>query len=776
MLGTKRRLLSVRFLAVLFVLGWLVVLFRYDSKNGKVESCSDGSCKVDDTTPSKTSSTKSSECSSLISSVVRYVDEGSGASQRVVCLQGVATSVVSDVLCALPNAVVSVTSNLSACNVRYGDYRYLSPPETERLCEATVLSIPEGVTQIMHIPFFAARSDLSREVAVRDGTSTIFAARGEASSVRLGGQCVIRRIKEPQDASFPIWVMRMPEDDDASNPFAQAAEQYAIQRGYGFAAPTRECVAAATARMPISWQKIAFLWEAAAQGLDGWVLWLDPLALVTNMETKLEVILKGPPGRKANLLVGQDAQPPYLLNVGVLLVRMGKQGADLLETIWRCGVVKQWTGPQSFYWDQNALTYLTEHGMSHAEFWYWHSGIRLLPHRVISSFMRQGGSVDSDLKSGHWRQGDFIALMTGVNRENALAQAKQMQGSTLPLMWLSSPYRYPSKYLTPPMYSVALDTFFFASEPTWLVFATQDPKRYSINPSCVWWGDEKPYDRVWCVVRTINYYLNLETGAYEWPSVGLTINQFFELSAKQYANSPGETFTLPSTMEMEIPTSITSRLYRTNTEGFEDVKLIRVGDKLYGICTSLQMTESKNCVIVLLTLDQHRVVSALPLRGYRDNDCHKNWMPFIYEGSLHVVEQIDPLVVLRPDVSTGKLSVVFEAQGSVFPGLRLRGTSNGLRFSEGHLFIIHETITRGQLYAHRFMYVTGKDGWKRRLSRPFFLVRKTVEFIISMQLTEDQSELILGVGFEDRKPGFVKVSIKSPSNFLAHEYFWMSDE
>jgi hypothetical protein len=327
------------------------------------------------------------------------------------------------------------------------------------------------------------------------------------------------------------------------------------------------------------------------------------------------------------------------------------------------------------------------------------------------------------------------------------------------------------------MYSVRLDTYLFTEKPTWLFFKTEAPGRHTLNPSCVWWGHGNPYDRVWCVVRTINYNLNLELGYYEWPDVGRTINQFFELSAQQYLESPGKTIEIPSTQEMFVPVTILSKMVSMRTEGFEDVKMIRIGDKLYGICTCLQMNPRQNCEIVLLSIKDHQVTEALPLRGYKDNDCHKNWMPFEFRKELLLIEQVDPLVVLKPDVVAGRVKPLFEDKRQLFPTLRLRGTSNGIDFADGHLFMIHETIARGKEYAHRFLYVeSGSEGWKRRLSRPFFVVRKTVEFVIGLRMTEDKSKLILGFGFEDVKVAFQQVHIKSPREFLQNALLWMEQD
>ena len=276
------------------------------------------------------------------------------------------------------------------------------------------------------------------------------------------------------------------------------------------------------------------------------------------------------------------------------------------------------------------------------------------------------------------------------------------------------------------------------------------------------------------MVRTINYNLDLEHGFYEWPEVGRTINQFFELSADQYLNSPGQTVEIPSTEEMFVPVSVLSKMYSGRTEGFEDVKMIRVGDKLIGIATCLQMRREMNCEIVALTLKHNKIESAVPLRGYRDQDCHKNWMPFVYENELHLVEQVDPLVVIKPDLEAGRANVRFEGKRAIFPGLRLRGTSNGIAFGDGVLLMIHETIARGKEYAHRFMYMVPGEPWSRKLSRPFFVVRKTVEFVIGMQLSEDKKVLNLGFGYQDLVAAFMAVEIGSPQQFLDHKVLWMT--
>ncbi len=206
---------------------------------------------------------------------------------------------------------------------------------------------------------------------------------------------------------------------ESNSPFVARAKLYAEKHGYGFLVPTASCTING---IPASWLKIALLRHAMMQETpgaldDGWILWLDPLALITNTSIRVESFLSSTIGQRVLLAVGADAQPPVLANVGVMLARKSNAGAQLLDTVWKAGVMRGFDKDDAYYWDQNAIAYLLERGMNKREFSYWMRAMRVLPHRSLSSFMRQG--QQRDLYMGHWRRGDFIALMTGVLRDDA---------------------------------------------------------------------------------------------------------------------------------------------------------------------------------------------------------------------------------------------------------------------------------------------------------------------------------------------------------------------
>lgn len=150
-----------------------------------------------------------------------------------------------------------------------------------------------------------------------------------------------------------------------------------------------------------------------------------------------------------------------------------------------------------------------------------------------------------------------------------------------PHYWLSheTRYEFPPNPWVPFMYSSPLDTFFPLSKPTYLSFPNRTPqtrRATPINPTCLWTSPEET--SVFCVgticggalvlsessidsvfrasVRTINYFLNLETGHYDWPERGNSVNLFFSLTAKELYDSPGQTVVVPEPKEMVVPLAI----------------------------------------------------------------------------------------------------------------------------------------------------------------------------------------------------------------------------
>ena len=617
-----------------------------------------------------------------------------------------------------------------------------------------------------------------------DHDSVWYAFKGDASSLVLKQPpCSFVIALEPK-GDPPIWLV-MWQRQDENSPFVKSALEYCKKQGYGMINPFQSCFD----KMDIakSWRKIGlvkfvieFLVKKKANR-GGWVLWLDENALITNLSKDVESIVTGPiAGPKGLLLLGQDPRPPYLVNSNVFLAKVARATLRLIDSIWGVAGLKNWR--DSAFWEQNAIAYLLDQGRREREYAYWHDRIRPVPHRVLLSVMRHDEvSVKHDFRGGHWRPGDFIALIGGVSRAEAVAQAKAMADKKFDFKM----EKLPNKIIhVPPLYACRLDTYFGTSEPTFLEFEGKlHNETWEINPSCVWRDN---YESLECVVRSIPYNLNIETGEYVWPNGGTTgssIVVMFTVTAKQHHESPGDTIVIRNWHDMEVPVNVTKRLtawipmsnrkgwFRYVSGGWEDMKLMQVEDQLYGFCTCHQLTKYGACEMVMVPLSKEQnMIEAYPMRGYKPA-CHKNWMPFLHQGKVHLVEKPDPLVILSPDMKTGRVTTVLEENKQRYVGLDLRGTSNGLKFHNGYLFIVHETLKRGKEYVHRFMYMD--ETWKyRQLSRPFYFVRYCVEFGISMTLLKDKSKIVIGFGQEDKRGAFMNVDIGSPKAFLEDPIFW----
>ena len=152
-------------------------------------------------------------------------------------------------------------------------------------------------------------------------------------------------------------------------------------------------------------------------------------------------------------------------------------------------------------------------------------------------------------------------------------------------------------------------------------------------------------------------------------------------------------------------------------------------------------------------------------------------MSFLRENMVHWVVYVDPLTVLRaPQLllqnSATPIHVAYESNQKAFPNLKLRGSTPAIEFEGGLLFVVHETVVSAKMYTHRFLYMKGNNYELRLLSRPFFLVADTVEFVLGILMTDDEKSLILSFGYLDKQAAFRVIHIESPKDFLQRPYFW----
>ena len=256
------------------------------------------------------------------------------------------------------------------------------------------------------------------------------------------------------------------------------------------------------------------------------------------------------------------------------------------------------------------------------------------------------------------------------------------------------------------------------------------------------------------IVRTANY--RLEDGVYHFlepGSVIRTINYVVALDASLRVTE----------VDVLEDASDGPPVQPASVLGYEDCRLLRVGDGWVASAMVRDRNAEQRCEIALLELDGPRV-SAVHIVGGTPGRHEKNWMPFTDGGTLHFVYGLDPPAVLRWDAGAASATVV--SGDPCRERGRYRGGSQGVQVDGGWLFVVHEATGWGahRRYVHRFVLLDAE----RRLagvSPPFTFAHEPIEFCAGM--APRGSDLILSFGIEDQEAHLVVVSRDEVIELLA---------
>ncbi|HEX5500146.1 MAG TPA: hypothetical protein VFX03_13000, partial [Thermomicrobiales bacterium] len=190
--------------------------------------------------------------------------------------------------------------------------------------------------------------------------------------------------------------------------------------------------------------------------------------------------------------------------------------------------------------------------------------------------------------------------------------------------------------------------------------------------------------------------------------------------------------------------------YDFPVEGFEDCRLIRIGDNWLAVATTRDRNPAGICQMALLTVENSSLTDLVLLSEWEPRRHEKNWMPFERDGELFFVYSVSPTVILRYDLERKAVERFAAGPGSLALA-EARGGSQGVRIDGGWLFVIHENIGTfaDRRYAHRFIRLSD-DFVVTDASPRFRFQNGPIEFCAGMALLDDR--LYLSHGFMDRRP------------------------
>src|SRR5262249_49452146 len=143
-----------------------------------------------------------------------------------------------------------------------------------------------------------------------------------------------------------------------------------------------------------------------------------------------------------------------------------------------------------------------------------------------------------------------------------------------------------------------------------------------------------------------------------------------------------------------------------------------------------------SCGMSLMKLDADlRGAKAIPLASPYGSSREKNWLPIVHNGMLHFVYSLEPLVVLRCEIPSGRLDFVDPRyagySGSSFTFL-LCGSASGISLNNRQLLIVHRRSIRlprlRQIYVHRCAMLS-PSLTEVQFGRYFVIGRAEIQFV-----------------------------------------------
>ena len=186
-------------------------------------------------------------------------------------------------------------------------------------------------------------------------------------------------------------------------------------------------------------------------------------------------------------------------------------------------------------------------------------------------------------------------------------------------------------------------------------------------------------------------------------------------------------------------------------EGAEDVRLFSFDGALWGACCRPMSGTALSCGMSLMKLDADlRGAKAIPLASPYGSTREKNWLPIAHKGMLHFVYSLEPLVVLRCEIPSGRLDFVdprcAEYSRSSFTFL-LCGSASGISLDNRQLLIVHRRTVRlprlRQIYVHRCATLN-PSLTKLQFGRYFVIGGAEVQFVAGMDVDDDIVRLSYG--------------------------------
>jgi tetratricopeptide (TPR) repeat protein len=229
-------------------------------------------------------------------------------------------------------------------------------------------------------------------------------------------------------------------------------------------------------------------------------------------------------------------------------------------------------------------------------------------------------------------------------------------------------------------------------------------------------------------------------------------------------------FTILSSAEIDESLLERTQPYATTSwvQGIEDPRLVRWREGWWFVANSRVIDPRGNPLTLLGRLDDEamEVTFLTPLTYANSREVEKNWLPFVHEDRLLLVYASDPMIVLEPDLDSGRCREV-HVEDSSFNVDRYRGSAPPMPYRNGYLYTIHEAsyLDNRRIYLHRFVEMD-RQFQITRVSRLFHVWHTGVEFNCGMCLNHAGDALLLTFSYEEEQSWLLNVPLAEVERML----------
>lgn len=253
-------------------------------------------------------------------------------------------------------------------------------------------------------------------------------------------------------------------------------------------------------------------------------------------------------------------------------------------------------------------------------------------------------------------------------------------------------------------------------------------------------------DQIKCVIRTVNYTID-QDGRYLIRKVGAEANSENPIDTRNFlcTLSPYDFSVVDAT---EIIWQRPAPAFDLVT-GMEDMRLVYDGHDLTVNACVREENAQGVCRQVRARIEGGDVAEWHTMYPIQHHE--KNWMPWTTPDGARYVYRLGTVI-------DGRGNVVNEEKPQLYTD-SISGSSQVIRFAGAYLAVVHEARYHEgkRFYWHRFALMDDV-GALRKLSLPFYLHDKQIEFVAGLCWHPDHERLIISYGVRDEEAWVAEVS------------------